>query len=415
MPSSDQDVESALNLAWSTIPAASAVPFLTIPALVELTPITEDKLKKYAARHVSGTSSEERQRRGVAVQWVDHKSKHHMPGHYVFVLFPPGSEEPQCDAAFRSRFYELKRLVGSLWCVDPHELSSKLLHRPLIKHSRPPTHGPSLACEFLGVAESASSKRPDREARAAVLCALGMAMSFGHDSLLMIPRSQPRRSLSPSSSSSFSSSSSSRGVAAPTAAPTGTTNAATMGVEEAAAAPTAAPTDTTNAETMDVEEAAVAGRGAAAARSFLLQLSDLRSDEKEEAFEVLREEIGVNARYKLRRVLEVAALGEMTPESVAERVDSECKALSKAMAANAATNGRDGATGAKRFVTSDAVLVGMDWDEDAALKREHAPVFMAVLAAALQTKSWYYENRHVPPPLPAHVHVRGVAAQAQGA
>ena len=65
LPSSDQDVESALNLAWSTIPAASAVPFLTIPALVELTPITEDKLKKYAARHVSGTSSEERQRRGV--------------------------------------------------------------------------------------------------------------------------------------------------------------------------------------------------------------------------------------------------------------------------------------------------------------------------------------------------------------
>ena len=124
MPSSDQDVESALNLAWSTIPAASAVPFLPIPALVELTPITEDKLKKYAARHVSGTSSEERQRRGVAVQWVDHKSKHHMASHCIFVLFPPGSEEPQCDAAFRSRFYELKRLVASLWCVDEHELSS---------------------------------------------------------------------------------------------------------------------------------------------------------------------------------------------------------------------------------------------------------------------------------------------------
>ena len=70
---------------------------------------------------------------------------------------------------------------------------------------------------------------------------------------------------------------------------------------------------------MDVEEAAVAGRGAAAARSFLLQLSDLRSDEKEEAFEVLREEIGVNARYKLRRVLEVAALDEMTPGSSTRR------------------------------------------------------------------------------------------------
>ena len=54
---------------------------------------------------------------------------------------------------------------------------------------------------------------------------------------------------------------------------------------------------------MDVEEAAVAGRGAAAARSFLLQLSDLRSDENQEAFEVLREEIGVNARYKRPRRL----------------------------------------------------------------------------------------------------------------
>ena len=60
----------------------------------------------------------------MAVQWVDHKSKHHMASHCIFVLFPPGSEEPQCDAAFRSRFYELKWLVASLWCVDEHELSS---------------------------------------------------------------------------------------------------------------------------------------------------------------------------------------------------------------------------------------------------------------------------------------------------
>ena len=71
------------------------------------------------------------------------------------------------------------------------------------------------------------------------------------------------------------------------------------------------------------------------------------------------------------------------------------KALSKAMEANAAAKGRDGATGAKRFVTSDAVLVGVDWDGDgdAALKHRHAPVFMAVLAAAMQSKSRYYEKR----------------------
>ena len=77
---------------------------------------------EYAARHVSGTSSEERQRLGVAMQWVDHKSKHQIAGHYVSVLFPPGSKEPQCNAAFRFHFYEPRRLVASLWCVDQHEL-----------------------------------------------------------------------------------------------------------------------------------------------------------------------------------------------------------------------------------------------------------------------------------------------------
>ena len=64
----------------------------------------------------------------------------------------------------------------------------------------------------------------------------------------------------------------------------------------------------------------------------------------------------------------------MAPGSVAERVATEMKALSKAVEANAAAKGRGGATGAKRFVTSDAVLVDMDWDGDAALKYRHAPV-----------------------------------------
>ena len=73
-PCSDQNAESALNFARSTIPAASRVPILPIPALVELTrrDITENDLMEYA----------------------DHKSKHHMAGHCVFVLFPPGSEKP---------------------------------------------------------------------------------------------------------------------------------------------------------------------------------------------------------------------------------------------------------------------------------------------------------------------------------
>jgi len=203
---SDQKVESALLLAWSTIPAASSVPFLTIPALVEWTPrdITKGDLVEYARRHEQGTSTEDAVRRGVVVQVVNNKGT--MAKHYVFVLFSPNSAVPQCDAPFRSRFYALKRHVADLWYVDQHELSSKLLHRPHIKHKNTATYGPSLAFEFLGVAEPASSERPDREARAAVLCALGMVMSFGDESLLMIPRSQSRPSLSSSSSSSSSSS-----------------------------------------------------------------------------------------------------------------------------------------------------------------------------------------------------------------
>ena len=45
-----------LNLALSTIPVASWVPFLSVPALVEWTrsKITEDDLIEYAARHVGG-------------------------------------------------------------------------------------------------------------------------------------------------------------------------------------------------------------------------------------------------------------------------------------------------------------------------------------------------------------------------
>ena len=63
------------------------------------------------------------------------------------------------------------------------------------------------------------------------------------------------------------------------------------------------------------------------------------------AFEVIRDELEVHERFKLRSVLKVPAPSGMAPESVAERVATEMKALSKAMAANAATKGRGGVNG----------------------------------------------------------------------
>jgi len=162
MPSRDQKVESALILAWSTIPAASSVPFLTIPALLEWTPsdITEGDLVEYAGRHEQGTSTEDAVRRGVVVQVVHHKGT--MAKHHVFVLFSPNSAVPRCDAPFRSRFYALKRHVADLWYVDQHELSSKLLHRPHIEHKNTATYGPSLAFEFLGSSSASPSRRAPR-------------------------------------------------------------------------------------------------------------------------------------------------------------------------------------------------------------------------------------------------------------
>ena len=182
------------------------MPFIPIPALVDWTPgdITEGDLEEYAQRRVGETSRGGVEGRGVVVQRVDNKSKHQMAGHYVFVLFPPGGDIPQCGAEFRSRFYVLKRLVADLWCVDQHGLTLQLLHRPRIEHKKTATYGPSLAHEFLGIAEPASFERPDRETRAAVLSSLCMVMTFGHESLLMIPRSKARRSLSSPSSSSSS-------------------------------------------------------------------------------------------------------------------------------------------------------------------------------------------------------------------
>ena len=131
------------------------MPFLTIPALVDWTPsdITESDLREYAGRHETGTSAEEAKARGVIVQVVNNKGN--MAKHHVFVLFPPGGDIPQCGAEFRSRFYVLKRLVADLWCVDQHGRCLRLLHRPRIRGRTPPAYGPSLAHDFLGLAEPA--------------------------------------------------------------------------------------------------------------------------------------------------------------------------------------------------------------------------------------------------------------------
>ena len=340
MPSRDQKVESALILAWSTIPAASSVPFLTIPALVEWTPsdITEGDLVEYARRHERGTSTEDAVRRGVVVQVVHHKGT--MAKHHVFVLFSPYSAVPQCDAPFRSRFYALKRHVADLWYVDQHELSSKLLHRPHIEHKNTATYGPSLAFEFLGVAEPASSERPDREARAAVLCALGMVMSFGHESLLMIFRSQPRLSLSSSSSSSSSSSLAASGATSSSSSSTTTTT----GNSDAAM------------EVDGVATSAAGGDASAAVEAFYKSFHDLGQEQRRQALILLNKKMDKAERFMLQGVFEVSAPDEMLPDAVAKVVKEEMRSLSIVMKDRAEGLKRPDVSGAAAFVTEGATL-----------------------------------------------------------
>jgi len=189
---SDQNVETALQVAFRAIPADCRVPFLTIPAVDALTPmdITADGLDAYARRYTDGTNGYEAQapQRGVVVQVVNNKSFDcglRMARHFVFVLFESGREVPQCDAGYRGRFYELKRLVDTLWSTNQYRLSTELLKQNLTKGSNPPRYHQSLACEFLGVPDSLGSK-PDRVTRAAAITRIGIIMS-GYESFLEFP------------------------------------------------------------------------------------------------------------------------------------------------------------------------------------------------------------------------------------
>ena len=139
----NQAVQTALHLVLRTIPAASLVPFLTIPALAAWTPIdiTAQDLDAYARRYMKNNYADGAVPRGVVVQVVNNYQG--MAKHFVFVLFPQGNEAPRCDANYRSDFYRLKRLVGDLWATDQHALSSELLHRPCIRHTNPPEYGDS--------------------------------------------------------------------------------------------------------------------------------------------------------------------------------------------------------------------------------------------------------------------------------
>ena len=85
-----------------------------------------------------------------------------------------------------------------------------------------------------------------------------------------------------------------------------------------------------------------AGSGAAAARSFLEQLRGLPSDEKEKAFQAIRDGLAPGERFKLRAALGVAAPDEMTEGAVAARVAEELKNLVASMEADAATKQEGG-------------------------------------------------------------------------
>ena len=385
----DYDVELALAVVQRTNPAATRLPFVPIRALCAWTPegITHEDLRRYALNYLSNQYGLDTKQRGVDVQRVDGWSD--MATHYVFVLFERGGDVPVVAAEKRSRFNKLRRLVTDLWHDDPYELSRVVYDRARIQASNPPQYFPSLAFEFLGVDEAAG-ERPVREEKAAALASIMTIMSSvcGHPSLLELPLKDggkapsslsSSRSSSGSSSSSPSSSSSSSSFSSPFSPPP---------VSSATAAAGAA---TGNDVAMGTDEDA-AGSGAAAARSFLEQLRGLPSDEKGKSFQAIRDGLAPGERFKLRAALGVAAPDEMTEGAVAARVAEELKNLVASMEADAATKGRSGVKGAKRFVTEDAVLQAADWEEDAARKRATAPVFMAVLEAALQAKSWYYDK-----------------------
>lgn len=205
--SNDRNVELVLHVVHQTIPASRFIPFITISALNAWTPstITATQIKKYALNYLGEGYHHDAVDRGVVVHKVDHTNE--MGTHYLFALFQPGSCLPKAmEATDWARFNKLRQYVTSMWQSDQDELSSVLYHRSRIESTYPPQYRHSLAHDFLGMAEP-KSERPDREARAVLLCKLSTIMSFGHPSLLELPL--PQRSRRPSSSSSSLSSTSS--------------------------------------------------------------------------------------------------------------------------------------------------------------------------------------------------------------
>ena len=371
MCDSNKVIESALHLVIRTIPAASLVPFLTLPALDAWTPseITADALRAYAERYTDGSNGYEgtAKQRGVVVQVVNYKSFEdvNMAKHCVFVLFEPGGEVPRCDANYRKDFYRLKRLVNKLWATDQHALSSALLHRPRLQYSNPPEYGPSLAFLFLKVPEAASSERPDRVARSLALVAVGCLLSFGHESLLQIPQSARRASSSLSSSSSSSSGPSSSSSSSSSS--TTTTGSSSTAMDTASSAATAA------------------------VQSFLKSFRELSGDDKATALTELKNNLRKDERYSLRRVLEVNAPDELTAEAVAKVSKEQWSGLVAAMKERAKGMKRDGVSGAAAFVTNDATLAAIDFDADLEMKRRVAPVPMAVIESIVKSTNHYYD------------------------
>ena len=374
-------IESALQLVIRTIPAASLVPFLTLPALDAWTPsdITADDLKNYAKRYADGSNryGDTAQQRGVVVQIVNNFQG--MAKHYVFVLFKSGGKVPRCNANYRGDFYRLKRLVAELWASDQHALSSKLLHRPQLRHSNPPEYGPSLAFLFLKVPEAASFERPDRVARSLALVAAGCIMSFGHESLLQIPQStrRPRPSLSSSSSSSG------------TAMGTVSSSNNTMGSNSTAMDTASSSSNTTGSSSTAMDTTSSAAT--AAVKSFLASFRGLSGDEKASALIELKNNMRKDERHSLRRVLEVNAPDELAAEAVAKVSKEQWAKLVVAMKERAKGMKRDGVAGAAAFVTNDATLAAIDYDADLEMKRRVAPVPMAVIESIVKSTNHYYD------------------------
>ena len=383
----DYDVETALCLAYCTIPATRLLSYLSIGALDEWTQsdITKDDLLAYAKRYLDnhyGRKENGRGRRGVIVEKVDHYQD--MATHYLFQLFTPGGEEPPSGAAFLSRFLKLKRSVSNLWSTDQYDLSSELLHRPRLEHSNPPDYAPSLAHEFPKVAsgdggfvafpEAASPERPDRLSRQLAIATVGLVLSLGDESLLDIPKT--RRA---SSSSSLSPSSAAARPSLPSPPPTG-------------GPPSSRSRSSSSSTGMGISSLGV--DAAAAVAAFLEFFKKAGKEQQQEATTALRDGLGTDGRYMFRRAFEVNAPSELTPDAVSKVVKEEMRKLSVAKKEQASLMKRPDTKGAAAFVTGGATLAPVDYNDDLEVKRQHAPTVMTVIEGATKSTHWQYDLEH---------------------